>query len=80
MTDYYTPPADPYQDDLAKLRAASRPALSTFEEQYKQERLVDLEVTRMALDDEPTAPRLTAAELSSYAPPDGYAAALKRGV
>ena len=81
MNDDYTPTADPYRDDLAKLRAASPPALSTFEEAYKAARLTDLEETRKALDAEDLKPaRLTAAELSEYTPPNGYAAALKRGV
>ena len=68
------PPApDPYESGLKKLRAAAA-TLSTFEADYKAARMRELEAMRDKLDSEQPerAPRLTAAELSQYSPPDPY--------
>lgn len=70
---------DGYAAALAKLRAANATPESTFADRYAAERTraLDDEHARHAarLAERPT-PRLTAAELSTYAPPNGYAAGL----
>jgi hypothetical protein len=70
---------DPYESGLKKLRTAHATAESTFAADYRQRGLRDLQAMRDKLDAEQPerAPRLTAAELSQYAPPDPYAAGLK---
>jgi hypothetical protein len=69
---------NPYAADLAKLRAAAATPLSTFEDQFKAARLHDVEKTRAALDAKEPQPRITAAELAEYAPPDPYKAGLDK--
>ena len=76
--DTYRAP-DPYQ--LAGLRAASATPESTFEVGWKAERLRELDAERTRRDAGAAAYprlRLTAAELSPYAAPDGYRIALDK--
>ncbi len=75
-----------YDAPLAAMRSASasepRTAEETFEDGWKAQRARELSAQRdrMAanLDAHPPKPRLTAAELKTYAPLDPYAAALKK--
>jgi len=71
-------PENPYEQDVQRLRAASATPLSDFEARWKAERLRALEAEYAELEARrPPAPRLTDAELESYAPPDSYAADLR---
>ena len=75
------PPPDIYAKGLAALRAASTPPVTTFEQQYKAERLAALEATRRGLDAAGPPPCLTAAEeaaRATYAPPNGYSIAIDK--
>jgi hypothetical protein len=69
---------DPYAADIAKLRAAAATPASTFEAGWKADRLATLDAERAAgAALKPGKPaRLTAAESSTYAPPNGYRIAL----
>jgi hypothetical protein len=73
-------PVDPYAAELAVLRAASATPMSRFEERFAAERAADFErqhrefaTFRAAQQPEP---RLTAAELAKYEPPNPYRDAL----
>ena len=71
----YTPP-DSYAPSLAKLRAANATPESTFAEQYKADRLreLDAEYARVELRAaQQPRPCLTAAELATFSPPNPYA-------
>ena len=72
----YTPP-DSYAPGIATLRAASSTPESRFEDQWKADRLRELEVEHRSLDALAPEARLTAAELAQYAPPDPYAEGIK---
>ena len=70
-------PKNPYTEGLKQLRAAATAGESFEEQRYKAERMRALMATREALDAaEAPTPRLTAAQLSEFAPPDIYAAGL----
>jgi hypothetical protein len=68
-------------DVASKLRAATATSLSRFADEWKAERLRDLEREAAEVAAEVAAvPRMTAAEqadLASYRPPDPYAAGIK---
>jgi hypothetical protein len=71
---------NPYEPHLKKLRAASMTPEQAFEARYRAERLAafEAEYARAAAHREANPiPRLTAAELSPYAAPDGFAEGLK---
>jgi hypothetical protein len=80
MNKTYEPP-DSYAPHLARLRAAAATPESRFAERYKAERLraLELEYAAAALRaaQEPE-PRITAAPLAKYAPPNGYKIALDK--
>jgi hypothetical protein len=73
-------PPDPYQREIAQLKAAEATDLSRFEDAYKRASLDDAMAMRAKLDCvEPR--RMTAAEeaeLAQYAPPDPYKAGLDK--
>jgi len=79
-----TPAPDPYAKDIAALRAASehRTPEQTFEAEYKVTRFAALAAEHERLDAHlaahPSPPRLTTAEVKSYAPPDPYKADLDK--
>jgi hypothetical protein len=80
----YAPP-DGYREGLKALRAAEATAhlspearLKASEDEYKRQRTEEFARTRAALDAAEPEPRLTAAELSDYAPPDPYKAGLDK--
>jgi hypothetical protein len=77
----YLPP-DPYAKDLAALRAAEATPESTFEEEWKKRRLSEFEAEARQRDahiaTHPSPPRLTTAELKTYAPPDPWKADLEK--
>jgi hypothetical protein len=66
-----------YKVGLAALRAAASTPASTFEDQYKANRQREVMATRRTLDAETPEPRMTAAELAEFAPPDVYEAGIK---
>jgi len=71
-----------YAVPLAKLRLANKrasitDALARFAADLAASRMRDMQEMRKSLDDEPPAPRLTAAELDQYRPPDVYGPSLK---
>jgi hypothetical protein len=76
----YAPP-DPYARGIAAMRQASATERS-FEDTWKEQRARELAAQRdrmsAHLDAYPSAPRLTAAETKTYAPPDPYAADLAK--
>jgi hypothetical protein len=73
----YAPP-DPYAPGIAALRtAAPAPEDDTVATRYRAERLAALKATTIALEAEPPAPPLTAADRATYAAPDPYAAGIK---
>lgn len=66
-----------YDREISAMRAASATPEQDFEKQWKAERTLEIEQTHAALDAEELQPRMTAAELAEYAPPDPYAAGIK---
>jgi hypothetical protein len=73
-------PPDPYAEGLKRLRATAETLAPTFEDAWKAARRDALaaEYANHAARAEPTRlPRLTAAQLAQYAPPDIYAAGIK---
>ena len=75
-------PPDIYAGPLAIMRAASLRSSTSFEDTWKAQRAAEFAAQRdrMArhVDAHPSAPRLTTAEVKSYAPPDAYAADLAK--
>ena len=71
------PVPDPYATALAAMRAASN---TDFDASWKADRHAALTAEHRRLDAHltarPSPPRLTAAEVKSYAPPDPYAAGI----
>ncbi|MGB2710116.1 MAG: hypothetical protein WBC33_01260 [Conexibacter sp.] len=69
----------PYDVGIAALRAASATP-EGFEDDYKRQGTAAFNRTRAALDAEeaPAPARLTAAELSIYAPPDIFAEGIRK--
>jgi hypothetical protein len=73
-----TPSPDPYQKELAAMRAASATPESDFAAAYRAKGLAALNYTHAALDAAPLQPRLTAAERADIpAIPDPYSAGIK---
>ena len=78
--DTMTDIPNPYEHDLKKLRAANATPESTFEEDWKAERLHALAAEYRAADlrtAERSTPCLMEAEAASFAPPNPYAAHIK---
>jgi hypothetical protein len=75
----FTPP-DAFAADIIKRREAEPTPESRFAEQYKAARLRELDAEHAEIDASIAAapqPRLTAAELAEWDPPDPYAAGIK---
>jgi hypothetical protein len=73
-------PPKAYERDVRQMRAASATDLSRFEVDYKASRLRELAAEYAEIDahlEANPSPRLTAAELAEYAPPDPYEAGIK---
>ena len=72
MKDDYVPP-DPYATGLTTLRLATSTPESRFEDEFKADRLAEVE-RFVALD---PLPRLREDELRKYVPPDPYAEGIR---
>jgi hypothetical protein len=74
-------PPDPWGPGLAAMRAASATPPPTFEDKWKADRLAALAIEHAKIDAHiavhPSPPRLTTAELKTYAPPNPYEAGIK---
>jgi hypothetical protein len=77
-----TPAPDPYQKELAALRAASATPETTFEDSLKADRMRDLAAEHRRLDAHVDAHRAetlrTAAGRQSYPPPNPYEGGIKQ--
>ncbi len=70
-------PPDPYREGIAALQQKHASPMSPAEARYRIERAIEVDRERIRAEKASPAstsgPRLTAAELASYVPPDPYA-------